>query len=290
MRSGGSAGRPAAGHDDVPQGAPSIGARRAVAHHPLGVMRPGPGAGEIGLAMSTQTPSVSRRRVHDRGAQRRDDRLRQRYGLLLAALVVSFAVQGIVPGGAGQEVLVTALVGTTLVLALRAGEVDPRLVAAAAAVAVILVVALAALAATGHATDQVARVAEGLLVVLAPPAVVVGVVRALREHGAVTVQAVLGVLCVYLLMGMFCASLYGAIDRLGGQPFFADGISATTSNCLYFSFTTLTTVGYGDLTARTGLGHTLAVSEALLGQIYLVTVVAMLVANLGRGQAGGAAR
>jgi hypothetical protein len=97
---------------------------------------------------------------------------------------------------------------------------------------------------------------------------------------------VLGVLCIYLLMGMFCASLFGAIDRLGGQPFFAGGIAATTSNCLYFSFTTLTTVGYGDLTARTGLGHTLAVSEALVGQIYLVTVVALLVANLGRARGG----
>jgi hypothetical protein len=236
--------------------------------------------------MSTPTPSVSRRRVRDRArAQRRDDRLRQRYGLLLGALVVSFAVQGIVPGSAWQEVLVTALVGTTLVLALRAGEVDPRLVSVAAGVAVILVVVVAVPAASGHANDQAARLADGLLVVLAPPAVVVGIVRGLRARGAVTVQAVLGVLCVYLLIGMFCASLYGAIDRVGGQPFFADGVAATTSNCLYFSFTTLTTVGYGDVTGRTGLGHTLAVGEALVGQIYLVTVVALLVANLGRGRA-----
>jgi hypothetical protein len=236
----------------------------------------------------TPTPSVSRQSVRDRArAQRREDRLRQRYGLLLAALVVSFAVQGIVPGGAWQEVLVTALVGVTLVLALRAAEVDPRLVTAAAAVAVILLVLVAVPAAAGHASDKVARLADGLLVVFAPPAVVIGVLRGLRRRGgAVTVQAVLGVLCIYLLMGMFCASLFGAIDRLGGQPFFADGIAATTSNCLYFSFTTLTTVGYGDLTARTALGHTLAVSEALVGQIYLVTVVALLVANLGRARGG----
>jgi ion channel len=253
-------------------------------------MHPGPGAGEIGLGMSTPTPSVSRRRVRDRAlAQRREDRLRQRYGLLLGALVVSFAVQGIVPGGDWQEVLVTALVGTTLVLALRAGEVDPHLVAGAAAVAGILLVLVAVSAATGHASDQVARLADGLLVVLAPPAVVLGVLRGVRQRG-VTVQAVLGVLCVYLLIGMLCASVFGAIDRVGGQPFFADGIAATTSNCLYFSFTTLTTVGYGDLTARTNLGHTLAVSEALVGQIYLVTVVALLVANLGRARGGDAER
>jgi hypothetical protein len=51
---------------------------------------------------------------------------------------------------------------------------------------------------------------------------------------------------------------------------------------LYYSFTTLTTVGYGDFTARTNLGHTLSVSEALTGQIYLVTIVSLVVANLGR--------
>jgi hypothetical protein len=56
---------------------------------------------------------------------------------------------------------------------------------------------------------------------------------------------------------------------------------------LYFSFTTLTTVGYGDLTARTNLGHTLSVSEALFGQIYLVTIVSLIVANLGRSRPAG---
>ena len=52
-------------------------------------------------------------------------------------------------------------------------------------------------------------------------------------------------------------------------------------NCLYFSFVTLTTVGYGDVLTRSDLGHTLAVTEALVGQIYLVTVVALLVSDLG---------
>jgi hypothetical protein len=67
---------------------------------------------------------------------------------------------------------------------------------------------------------------------------------------------------------------------------FAGGAMATTSHCLYFSFTTLTTVGYGDLTARSDLGHTIAVTEALVGQIYLVTVVALLVSDVGRRREG----
>ncbi len=53
---------------------------------------------------------------------------------------------------------------------------------------------------------------------------------------------------------------------------------------MYYSFVTLSTLGYGDLTARTDLGRMLSVSEALLGQLYLVSVVALLVANLGRSR------
>ena len=67
-------------------------------------------------------------------------------------------------------------------------------------------------------------------------------------------------------------------------PFFSTGEPASVSECQYFSFTTLTTVGFGDLTARTDLGHTLSVFEALVGQIYLVTVVSLIVGNLGRAR------
>ena len=59
--------------------------------------------------------------------------------------------------------------------------------------------------------------------------------------------------------------------------------NATTSDYLYFSFTTMTTTGYGDLTAATDLGRSFAITEQLIGQIYLVTVVAVIVGNLSRG-------
>jgi hypothetical protein len=212
----------------------------------------------------------------------REIALRQRYGVLLLCLLVFFFISGVAPTGPWQEVLLTALAATTLVLALRAGEVPRRLDQAATAVGTALVIVVAVLAAAGVSNIAVARLSGFLLVSIAPPAIVVGVVRGLREAGSATVRAVMGVLCIYLLMGMLAAFLYGAIDRLGSEPFFTSGAPATTSNCLYFSFTTLTTVGYGDLTAASNLGHTLAVSEALVGQIYLVTVVALLVSNLGR--------
>jgi hypothetical protein len=208
--------------------------------------------------------------------------LRQRYGLLLACLFVLFVVLGVAPGGPWQDALITALAAATLIFALRAGDVTPRVTACVTIVATAATIAVAVLAAAGAETDTTARMAAGALVLVAPPAIAVGVVRGLRERGGATIQAIMGVLCIYLLMGMFYAFLYGSIDRLGGAPFFTGGASATASNCLYFSFTTLTTVGYGDLTARSALGHTLAVTESLFGQIYLVTVVAVLVSGLTR--------
>ena len=90
-------------------------------------------------------------------------------------------------------------------------------------------------------------------------------VRSLRAHGGVTVEAVFGVLCLYILVGMLFALVYGTIDRLG-HGFFVNNAQATPSNCLYFSFTTLTTVGYGDLTAKSNLGHTLSVARPCSGR------------------------
>jgi len=209
---------------------------------------------------------------------------RERYGLLLGAIIVAFAVQGIAEPGAVEEVFVSVLLGATLLLALWAGDTKPRVMWPAVAVIAFLILVSVVEAANGNVDGGATRIANALLVALAPPAIIIGVIRSLRARQAVTLEAVFGVLCVYILLGMFFASVYGTMDRIGGAPFFAGGQTATVARCLYFSFTSLTTAGYGDFTARTNLGHTLSVSEALLGQIYLVTVVSLIVANLGRSR------
>jgi hypothetical protein len=211
-------------------------------------------------------------------------RYRERYGVLLGAIVVAFAVEGIAEPSTWVEVFTSALLGITLLLAFFAADIRPRFMRPAAVVVAGVILLSIVEAANGNIDGGATRVANALLVVLAPPAVIIGVVRSLRTRQAVTLEAVFGVLCVYILLGMFFAYVYGSIDHLGGSPFFAGGEPATVARCLYFSFASLTTVGYGDLTARSNLGHTLSVSEALMGQIYLVTVVSLIVANLGRSR------
>lgn len=71
------------------------------------------------------------------------------------------------------------------------------------------------------------------------------------------------------------------MGSLESGALFAQHTAESTKNFLYFSFVTITTVGYGDLTAASNLGRSLAIAEALTGQIYLVTVVAAIVGGLG---------
>jgi hypothetical protein len=204
----------------------------------------------------------------------------QRYGFLLVATLLSLGVQGIVAPSGFQQVVVAALAGASVLLAFRAADLAPRLIALAAAAALAVFVLSVVRALDGGIGDGATRAMNAALIAFGPPAVAVGVVRDLRATGQVRLEAVLGVLSLYMLLGMLFGFVYGALDRLGDDPFFAGGEAATVSGCLYFSFTTLTTVGYGDLVAASDLGHTLAVFEALIGQIYLVTVVSLIVSNL----------
>jgi hypothetical protein len=206
---------------------------------------------------------------------------RERYGLLLAATLTAFFIQGVATPERWEEVVVTALLAMTLMLALWAADARPQVIRVAWVVSAIMFAFSIIEAINGNVDGAAPRIANLLLIVLAPPVVVVGVMRSLRAHSGVTLEAIFGVLCLYILVGMLFAGIYGSIDRLGHE-FFAGNAPATPSNCLYFSFTTLTTVGYGDFTARSNLGHTLSVAEALLGQIYLVTVVSVFVSNLRR--------
>jgi Ion channel len=206
----------------------------------------------------------------------------RRFAVLLVALSATFFFAGVAQPGIVQRAIGAILVGTTLVLALWAAELAAPIVRTTAVIVVIVVIAavVAAAVGTGATLIGIESLANAFLIGVAPAAVVIGVLRNLRERGEVTVTTVAGVLCLYLLVGLCFAFVYTGIENLGGAPFFANGDPATTPRSVYFSFVTMTTTGYGDFTARTNLGHTLSVSEALLGQIYLVTVVATIIGRL----------
>lgn len=108
-----------------------------------------------------------------------------------------------------------------------------------------------------------------------------GLAVLLRVRG-VTVQAVAGALAVYLLIGIVFSFVVSTMARFGSGPYFQQGFDGTESQRVYYSFTSMTTTGFGDLTPATSGGRAVAVLEMLVGQIYLVTVISLLVGNLRR--------
>jgi ion channel len=97
------------------------------------------------------------------------------------------------------------------------------------------------------------------------------------HHRRVTSETVLGALCAYVLIGLLFAFLYLAVNDFSNDPFFAQAGDHTQGEYLYFSFVALTTLGFGDLSPAVGLPQALTVIEALIGSIFLVTLVSRLV-------------
>jgi hypothetical protein len=218
------------------------------------------------------------------GARRLGHHVReQRYGGLLVLILGSVVFQLASPDSDLARAITLLLQAATLLVAVRVSHARALATRVFTAfVLVVLAVAAGTTIATGEIGDAAARLLSLLILVLVPPLVAVGTIRTVREEGVVSVHTIFGVLCLYVLVGALFAFAYGGIDALSSTPFFAQETNAEASDFLYFSFTALTTTGFGDLTAATDLGRSLVIAEELIGQIYLVTVVAVIVGNLGR--------
>jgi hypothetical protein len=136
-------------------------------------------------------------------------------------------------------------------------------------------------AAIGAAHAALTFAGTAVLLAVTAGVILAGLVRLIIERGVV-LQAVFGALAVYVLVGLTFSFVIGALATGVSGPYFAQGTDATQSARAYFSFTTLTTTGFGDYTAANRGGRALAVLEMLLGQLYLVTVIGLLVGNLRR--------
>lgn len=199
---------------------------------------------------------------------------RPRYGLLLLLLIGSYLLSAFTSGRWVSLVQIGAFVGT-LLLALRSALI-PKPVARAAVAVVLAGSAVAAGLVLLRPWDAVlgaAQIWTGLILLVT----VIVIVRRILAETSVTLQSIYAALAAYMIIGLMFAAFYAAMNHLGGGPFFASGSPGNSRTFQYFSFTTLTTLGYGDFTAASDAGRAVAVMEAMAGQIFLATLVARLV-------------
>ena len=200
-----------------------------------------------------------------------------RYAAVFMLVLALLLFEVIAPAGSGTRAVDVALSGAALTVAVATsrarGPVRRTRAQVVAALALLFVIGIA----TGTFGGAITFLVVTALVACIPVALVGGLLRLVRQAG-VTFRVVAGALTIYLVVGLLFASIIGFTSVVESGPYFKQG-PATTGDLVYYSFTVLTTTGFGDFTPAQPFGHALAVLEMLTGQLYLVTVIGIVVGN-----------
>jgi Ion channel len=212
----------------------------------------------------------------------RAERVNDAFGLVLVLVLITYVLTSLLENRGWDAVILVVATSLTSVVALISSHARPRLIHIAVALS-ILTVALATEAAISgdHTWLDFASLVQVLLLTVAMGAVLRRVVTA-PEVGS---RTILGALSVYTVLGILFTFVYGAIDRIQDGPFFEGTPHQAGSDFLFFSYTTLTTTGYGDLVPGGQPGRMISGLEMMIGQIFLVTLVAGLVSLWRPGEA-----
>jgi ion channel len=225
----------------------------------------------------------------------RAERVRDEFGLVLALVLVTYVLTSLVSNRGWSAVILTLATSATSIVALTSSHARPRLVRTAVWLSALTVgLAVIAAASDEHTFLNLASTVQISLLAVAMGAVLLRVVST-AEVGS---RTILGALSVYAVLGILFTFLYGTIERIQDGAFFEGVTQPNGGDFLFFSYTTLTTTGYGNLVPGGQPGRMIAGFEMMIGQIFLVTLVAGLVSlwrpgealrrrREGRGEAGG---
>ena len=207
-----------------------------------------------------------------------------RFGVVIFFVIATIVVSSLVnvDSSYGDSLLAHTMSGLALITASRAVGMRHR---SRRVVRVVVVLAIGVLAALSLAEVVTGRSGIGplqpreadplwlVLVVVVP----VIVIRRISRHQVVGGRTVLGAVTAYLQIGVAYAALFQALDVWSAQPPF--GGPQESSAFMYLSMTTMSTLGIGDIAPTTEVARLLVSSEAVLGQVFLVTVVAIVVSQ-----------
>jgi hypothetical protein len=204
------------------------------------------------------------------------------YGWILGMVLLIVVLTIALPNDELARFSLVVIEASTLLVAVWTSQARPRtvrLVVTLAGAAIFM--SLVATVLPGDASVALRAITVTLIAVL-PFILAAGVIETIRSRG-VALNAVAGVLTLYLLLGLLFGALFLLLNDIGSAPFFAGHTENVRSgDFIYFAFTTQTTVGYGDFVPGTDVGRALAACQAVVGQMYLVTVVAVVISQLGQ--------
>jgi hypothetical protein len=206
--------------------------------------------------------------------RRRAQRTSDAFGLVLVLVLATYVLASLLSGGGWPAAIVVLAGTTTSVVGLVSSHAGGR----AVRLALLLAALAVGLAAVGAVSGERNWLSAGALIEIGLlGAAMISVLRRVVTSDAVDSRTILGAISVYTILGLLFTFLYATIERLQAAPFFAETAHPHGADFLFFSYTTLTTTGYGNLVPAGQPGRMFAGLEMMIGQIFLVTLVAGLV-------------
>ena len=200
------------------------------------------------------------------------------YGLALLLLAGTYVISVSAQATSGASAVVFVQIGVVLfVLHTSRAHRAVRLVATVVVVVAGIVAVVELVARHGEARPHALVPAVSCVLYLVA---LFEIVRNVATRDTIDLQSALGAVAAYLCIGFFFAFAYRAVGLAQAAPFFGRQGDGTMSNDMFFSMTTLTTTGYGNLVPAQNPGQTLAVMEMMTGQLFLVVVVGKVIAAL----------
>jgi Ion channel len=206
--------------------------------------------------------------------RQRAQRASDAFGLVLLLVLLIYVLASLISNRGWPAVLLTVVMGTTSVVALTSAHARPGFVRRVLWLAVLAaILSVVSALSGGRPWISAANFINICLLAVAMGAVL----RRVATSETVSSRTIGGAISVYASLGLLFTWAYGMIDRIEGGGFFGDVAGVQGSDFLFFSYTTLTTTGYGDLVPAGQFGRMLSGFEMMLGQVFLVTLVAGLV-------------
>lgn len=217
---------------------------------------------------------VPRRAAREERWRARAERARDAFGLVLALVLLTYVLTSLLDNRGWTAVVLMIATSATSIVALTSSHSSAGAVRGAILVSGLTI--LLGIVAAASGAHVWLNIASGIQITLL--AVAMGaVLRRVVSTAEVGSRTILGAISVYTVMGILFTFLYGTIARIQSTPFFEGHPDAGGSDFIFFSYTTLTTTGYGDLVPAGQPGEMVAGLEMMIGQIFLVTLVAGLV-------------